>query len=58
MKTPAGKQFAFRCVECVAGLFITALGVALTKRAELGISPISSVPNVLSYRFLALTLGM
>lgn len=58
MKTPAGKQFAFRCVECVAGLFITALGVALTKRAELGISPISSVPNVLSCRFLALTLGM
>lgn len=55
MKSQKGKQFALRCVECVAGLFIMAFGVALTKRAELGISPISSVPNVLSY--LSLTVG-
>ena len=58
MKTQAKTQFVLRCVECVVGLFVTALGVALTRRAELGISPISSVPNVLSCRFLSLTLGM
>ncbi|MCI5754365.1 MAG: DUF6198 family protein [Clostridiales bacterium] len=58
MKPNARRQQLIRYAECVAGLFITALGVALTKRAELGISPISSVPNVLSFRFTSLTLGM
>lgn len=41
----------------VAGLFISALGVAVTKKGELGVSPISSVANVVSMRFPVLTLG-
>ena len=41
----------------VIGLFFTALGVAFTKLGELGVSPISSVANVMSYQFSALTLG-
>ena len=41
----------------IAGLFFTALGVAFTKHAGLGVSPISSVANVLSCRFTALSMG-
>lgn len=41
----------------ILGLFFAALGVAFTKRGDLGVSPISSVANVLSIRFPALTLG-
>lgn len=41
----------------IVSLFFSALGVALTKRGELGVSPISSVANVLSLRFSALSLG-
>ena len=39
------------------GLFFAALGVAFTKHGELGVSPISSVPNVLSCKFTVLSLG-
>ncbi len=38
-------------------LFFSAFGVALTKHGELGVSPISSVANVLSCRFSSLSLG-
>ena len=38
-------------------LFISALGVAITKKGELGVSPISSVANALSMQFSFLTLG-
>ena len=41
----------------VIGLFFIALGIAFTKSAELGVTTISSVPNVLSIRFTAITLG-
>lgn len=41
----------------IISLFFSALGVAFTKHAELGVSPISSVANIMSYRFTALTLG-
>lgn len=41
----------------VAGLFLSAMGVAFTKHAELGVSPVSSIPNILSYRFPFLTMG-
>ncbi len=38
-------------------LFFMGLGVALTKHAELGVSPISSVANVVSIRFTFLSFG-
>lgn len=41
----------------IVSLFFSALGVAFTKHGELGVSPISSVANVMSYRFPALSLG-
>lgn len=46
-----------RYLLCVIGLFFSALGVAVTKLGELGVSPISSVANVMSLQFPALTLG-
>lgn len=51
------KEIAKRYGLLVIGLFFAALGVALTKRGELGVSPISSVANVLSYQFTDLTLS-
>jgi len=41
----------------VLSLFFAALGVAFTKHGELGVSPISSVANVMTFRFPALSLG-
>lgn len=41
----------------IVSLFLSAFGVALTKYMELGVSPISSVANILNYRFPTLTLG-
>lgn len=41
----------------IISLFASALGVAITKRGELGVSPISSVANILSYKFEFLTIG-
>ena len=46
-----------RYILCMIGLFFSALGVAMTKRGELGVSPISSVANVMSLQFPVLTLG-
>lgn len=46
-----------RYLLCMIGLFFSALGVAMTKRGELGVSPISSVANVMSLQFSELTLG-
>lgn len=41
----------------VISLFFSALGVAFTKHGEMGVSPISSVANVLSFKFSSLSLG-
>jgi uncharacterized membrane protein YczE len=41
----------------VISLWFSALGVAFAKCGNLGVSPLSSVPNVLSLRFTALTMG-
>lgn len=41
----------------ILGLFLAAFGVALTRHGELGVSPISSVANVLSYKFTFFTMG-
>ena len=52
------KETAKRYILCIISLFISALGVALTKHGELGVSPISSVSNVLSLAFPYLSLGV
>lgn len=41
----------------VISLFFTAMGVALAKHGALGVSPVSSVANVLSCRIDTLSLG-
>ncbi|MDE7246678.1 MAG: YitT family protein [Lachnospiraceae bacterium] len=41
----------------IISLFFAALGVAFTKHGELGVSPTSSVANVMSYKFSSLSLG-
>lgn len=46
-----------RYILFIIGLFFSALGVAFAKHAGLGVSPISSVANVLSCKFTALSLG-
>ena len=46
-----------RYILFVMSLFFAALGVAFTKHGELGVSPTSSVANVMSYRFPSLSLG-
>lgn len=51
------KETAKRYILFIISLFFSALGVAFTKHGEVGVSPISSVANILSYKFTALTLG-
>ena len=51
------KEIAKRYGLFVISLFFSALGVAFTKHGELGVSPISSVANVLSYKFDFLSIG-
>ena len=51
------KELAKRYGLFIISLWFSALGVAITKCGSLGISCISSVPNVLSLRFTALTIG-
>ena len=51
------KEIIKRYVLFIISLFFAALGVAITKRGELGVSPISSVANVLSCKFSALSIG-
>ena len=50
-------EIAKRYILFIISLFFSALGVAFTKHGELGVSPISSVANVLSFKFPALSLG-
>lgn len=51
------KEVAKRYVLFVISLFFAAIGVAVTKHGELGVSPISSVANVMSCKFISLSLG-
>ena len=51
------KELAKRYGLFIISLWFSALGIAITKCGSLGISCISSVPNVLSLRFTALTIG-
>lgn len=50
-------ETAKRYILFIVSLFFSALGVAFTKHGELGVSPISSVANVMSCKFDALSLG-
>ncbi len=51
------KELTKRYILFIIGLFFMAIGVAFTKRGELGVSPVSSVPNILSYKFDFFTMG-
>lgn len=51
------KELFQRYLLFIISLFFSALGVAFSKHAELGVSPISSVANVLSFQFTAFSLG-
>ena len=51
------KELVKRYALFIISLFISALGVAITKKGELGVSPISSVANVMSLEFTGLSLG-
>lgn len=51
------KELTKRYVLFIISLFFAALGVAITKYAELGVSPISSVANIFSYKYTSLSLG-
>lgn len=52
------KETLKRYLLLIISLFFSAMGVAVTKRGELGVSPISSVANVLSYQFPVLSMGV
>lgn len=52
------KEIAKRYTLFIISLFFSALGVAVTKHGELGVSPISSVANVLSCKYENLSLGV
>lgn len=51
------KELFMRYSLAVISLFFSALGVALTKKGDLGVSPISSTANILSMKFTELSLG-
>lgn len=51
------REIVKRYILFVMSLFFAALGVAFTKHGELGVSPISSVANIMSYRFSSISLG-
>lgn len=53
----SGKEILKRYILFIISLFFAALGVAITKRGELGVSPISSVANVLSCKFSFFSMG-
>lgn len=50
-------ELAKRHLLFIVSLFFSALGVAVTRHGALGVSPISSVANVLSYRFPEISMG-
>ena len=51
------KEQTKRYILFIISLFFSALGVAFTKHGELGVSPISSVANVVNCKFPAFSLG-
>lgn len=57
MKKMSGKETVKRYVLFIISLFFCGLGVAFTKHAELGVSPISSIANVVSIKFDFISFG-
>ena len=57
IKSPLLIDTIQRYLLFIIGLFFSALGVAITKKGELGVSPISSAANVMSIRLPQLSLG-
>ena len=53
----SAKELSKRYILFIISLFVVALGVAVTKKTELGVPPTSSVSNVLSLKFTSLSLG-
>ena len=51
------KEKCKRYILFIVSLWFSALGVAFAKCGDLGVSPLSSVPNVLSIRFTVLTMA-
>lgn len=51
------KELAKRYILFIISLFFSGVGVAFTKSGGLGVSPISSLANVLSIRFPQITIG-
>lgn len=51
------KELIKRYFLLIIGVFFIGLGIAVSKRSNLGISPVSSVANVLSLRFDFFTVG-
>lgn len=51
------KEIALRYILFIISLFFAALGVAFTKQGELGVSPVSSVANILSLKFTQISIG-
>lgn len=45
------RKLILRCILFLVGLFLSGVGVAVTKKGELGVSPVSSVANIMSIRF-------
>ena len=53
----SAKESAKRYTLFIISLFFSGLGVAITRHGNLGVSPISSVANILSLKFTFLTMG-
>ena len=51
------KQMLIRYLYNVFGIFFVGLGIAIAKHGNLGISPVSSVANVISIKYDFLTIG-
>ena len=51
------RELTKRYILFLFSFFVSAIGVALTKKGELGVSPVSSVANILSIRFTFFSLG-
>lgn len=51
------KEITKRYILFIISLFFSGLGVAITKHGELGVSPISSVANIMSLKFTLLSMG-
>ena len=51
------KEVIKRYILFVIGLYFIGMGIAFTRHGELGVSPISSVANILSYKFTFWSMG-